>query len=150
MIALMRDVITSEPVGIHRTALHDTGARKREMPDGLGPKRMLGRARGAVVMLRPLATTLGIAEGIETALSAEEVHALPVWALLSAAGMASFPVIPSLHFLSIFADHDRPGLNAAAACATRYRAAAIDGEVRCPTAVGHDWNDHIRGANNDR
>ena len=43
-VALMRDVFTGEPTGIHRTALRDDGSGKREMPDGIPSKMMLGPA----------------------------------------------------------------------------------------------------------
>jgi putative DNA primase/helicase len=150
MIALMRDAVSGKAVGIHRTALNDAGTAKGEVPDGRGAKRMMGRARGAVIMLQPLGSHLGIAEGIESALSAQEIHGVPVWATMSAGGLTRFPVISGLQFLTIFADHDEAGRKAAASCAKRYRSAGVDGEVRCPTVPGSDWNDYQRGLQNEQ
>lgn len=144
MVALMRNVITGEPQGIHRTALKDDGSAKREMPLGLQPKSMLGPAKGAAVMLQCALACLGIAEGIETALSAMQVFKTPVWATLSSGGMAGFPVLPGIKRLTVFADHDRPGMAAAVKCCRRYSAAGIDAEIRYPVQPETDWNDFLR------
>ena len=122
MIALVRDVKTGEPLGIHRTALKDDGTGKRQIPLGLPSKMMIGRVKGGAVMLQPAGSHLGIAEGNETALSAQLIFNMPVWAALSAVGVQNFPVIPALKLLTIFADHDEPGLNAALKCAAMARA----------------------------
>jgi putative DNA primase/helicase len=144
MIAPVRDVRTGKLVGIHRTALADDGTGKREMPPGLPSKMIMGRAKGGAVMLQPLSPRLGIAEGIETALSAQRIFEMPVWATLSAAGVQNFPLIPGLKLLTIFADHDEPGLDAAIKCAKRYSRAGIQVDVRYPTVSGQDWNDLLK------
>ncbi len=143
MVALMTDTTTRKPKGVHRTALQNDGSGKRVMPDGMPSKRMLGVAKGAAVMLRHRAPQIGIAEGIETALSAQAIFAMPVWACLSAQGIAGFPIIKGLDHLTIFADHDDAGLRAAFKCGSRYRKAGIEAEVRFPPKVDADWNDHL-------
>ncbi|MEC5292108.1 MULTISPECIES: DUF7146 domain-containing protein [unclassified Aurantimonas] len=143
MIALMRDILTGIPTGIHRTALQDDGKGKRDLGTGTS-KRMMGVAKRAAVQLQPISTALGISEGIETALSAAQIFGMPVWAVLSAGGMATFPVIPGLQRLVVFADHDDAGLAAAEACATRYSAAGVGGEIRHPETRGSDWNGWAR------
>jgi hypothetical protein len=141
MVALMRNVITGKPQGIHRTALKDDGLGKREMPVGVQPKSMLGPAKWAAVMLQSALPRLGIAEGIETALSAQKLFNMPVWAVMSAGGMATFPVIKGLSQLIIFADHDKPGLDAAFVCANRHARQRVDVQVRYPSTANTDWND---------
>ena len=143
MIAMMRDAITGEFTGVHRTALNDDGSGKRTMPGGKSAKMMLGRAKGAVVMLSPGAPRMGIAEGIETALSAQILSGIPVWACLSDGGVANFPNISGLEHLTIFADHDAPGLSAAHRCARRYASAGTNAEIRHPPKTGTDWNDYL-------
>ncbi len=145
LVALMRNSVTGEPQGIHRTALKDDGAGKRVMPDGMNPKMMMGVASGAAVCLQPGATRMGIAEGIETALSAQKIFGMPVWAVMSAGGIAQFPIIPGIKELMIFADHDDVGLTAAQRCATRYANATIDGKIHYPAVNGTDWNDYVKG-----
>lgn len=144
MIALMCDVITGEPTGIHRTALRDNGSSKRIMPDGMSAKMMLGPSKVAAIKLSLRAERMGIAEGIETALSASQIFGMPVWAVLSAGGMADFPIIPGVKHLTIFADHDEPGLRAATKCARKHARARVDVSVRYPTKFGTDWNDVIK------
>ena len=67
---------------------------------------------GAAVQLHPINATLGIAEGIETALAAHQLFQIPVWACLSAHGVQSFAIPPEVKLLVIFADHDEAGINA--------------------------------------
>ena len=65
---------------------------------------------------------LCVAEGIETALAAHELFALPVWACLSANGMKSLVLPDGLQELLIVADHDSPspvGYEAAHSLAVR-------------------------------
>jgi putative DNA primase/helicase len=146
MLARISRVITGEFSGIHRTALSDDFAAKRVMPDGGQPRRIMGAAKGSAVQLFPCSKHLGIAEGIETALSAHQVFAMPVWAAMSAGGIRDFPVIHGIEFLRIFADHDEAGLLAARACKRRYKAAGIKVEVRYPPKPQSDWNDfHSKG-----
>jgi putative DNA primase/helicase len=139
----MRDATTGEPTGVHRTALKDDGSGKRIMAEGMPPKMMLGRAKGAAVVLCEPAQRMGIAEGIETALSAQKLFQMPVWACLSAPGIAGFPIINGLVQLTIFADHDEAGIKAAKACARRYQEHGIDAEVRYPDQTGDDWNSFL-------
>jgi Toprim domain len=143
LVGLMRDVVTGEPTGIHRTALSDDGGSKRVMPGGLPSKMMLGRASGAAVHLHNAGKYLGLAEGIETALSAQKIFKVPVWATLSAGGIGSFPVIYGIRRLFVFADYDDAGLSAARKCMDRNAKAGIEVKVQHPTEPNTDWNDHL-------
>jgi putative DNA primase/helicase len=141
VLALITDAVTGEPIGVHRTAIKDDGSGKRF---GADSKRMLGVVRHGAVRLQAASEHLGIAEGIETALSAMQVFKTPVWATLSSGGIASFPILPGIKLLTVFADHDQPGLAAAATCCRRYNAAGIDAEIRHPSRPDTDWNDFVR------
>jgi hypothetical protein len=142
MLALLRDVITGEATGVHRTALRDDGLAKREMPGGIPAKMMLGRGKGSAVMLQHGTPIMGVAEGVETALAAHLIFGVPVWAALSAAGAGKFPVI-NVKRLTIFTDHDDAGLTAGVECARRYKEAGIEVEVRYPPQNKTDWNDYL-------
>lgn len=137
MVALMRDPVTGEPVGIHRTALTPE-ARKID-------RKMLGRA-GAITLSRGVDVThgLGIAEGIETALSVLAAGWAPVWALGSAGGIASFPVLPGIEVLTVFADADEAGQKAARAVAERYADAGREAFIQTPPEG--DFNDRLQGS----
>jgi hypothetical protein len=134
MVALMRHVITDEPTGIHRTALTRDGRKHQELAGGA--KRMWGTSAQAAVKLSQHDGVLGIAEGIETALSAQTIFAIPVWACLSATGVGGFPIINGLNHLTIFADQDTVGITVARKCARKYHKAGIEVEIRCPPAAG--------------
>jgi putative DNA primase/helicase len=145
MLAKLTDIITGEFSGIQRTALSDDFSAKRVMTDGCSPRMIMGVAKGSAVQLFPCSKRLGIAEGIETALSAHQISGMPVWAALSAGGIRDFPVIHGIKFLRIFADHDEAGISAARACKGRYEKAGIEVEIRYPPEPRSDWNDyHMR------
>lgn len=137
MVVLFRDIRTDEPRGIHRTAL---------TPDckKFGKPKMLGKCGDAAIKLSPdhdVTLGLGIAEGIETALSVMQAGRQPIWAMGSKGGIASLPVLAGIECLSIFADHDFAGMNAAKICAERWHDAGREVHVVMPRSRGADFND---------
>src|SRR4051794_3604521 len=97
MVALVTDVQTAKPQAIHRTSL-DADGNKITVD---GKSRMaLGPIANGCVRLTPdenVETCLGIAEGIETALSLQsllEFGTSPIWACLNANGVENFPFSP--------------------------------------------------------
>lgn len=145
MVALMTDAVTAEPRAVHRTFLRTDGSGKAHMPDGGTAKKMLGEARGAVIRLSPddgVTMGLGLAEGIENALTALSVGWMPVWAAGSAGNMAAFPVFGGVEYLTVFADRGEAGERAADTCATRWADAGREAEVIIP--VSADLNDALR------
>src|SRR5690606_14880954 len=120
--ALVTHCVTAEPMTLHFTRLR---------ADGLGmggadrDKRLLNghRKTGGVIRLwsdESVSTGLAIAEGIETALCA--AHAFtPVWSCIDAGNLAKFPVLPGVEALTVFADHDAAGIDAARQVARRWR-----------------------------
>lgn len=138
MIALMQDPATGEPVGIHRTFLRADGQGKAP-----GQAKMMLGGSGAIRLSPDSEVTagLGVAEGIETALSLIQAAGWsPVWATGSAGGIATFPTLPGIEALTIFADGDEAGVKAATACAERWRREGREVTVRAAPA-GLDWND---------
>jgi hypothetical protein len=139
MVSLMVDPMTGEPRGIHRTFLRpDASDRLREKRGEGKGKMMLGRA--GVIALSPwqdVTRGLGICEGIETGLSL--MHRFgwsPIWAAGSAPSIATFPVLPGLDCINIFADQDPngTGLAAAEACALRWRDHGAEARILAPPA----------------
>ncbi len=146
LVALGRDAITGRPLTIHRTWTQADGTKAPFDP----PRMLLGghRKAGAVVRLWPnkaVTTGIGIAEGIETALSL--AHAIePVWACLDAGNLGAFPVLPGVESLTIAADNDPAGVKAARACADRWIAAGREVRVVMPGTERTDINDLARAA----
>jgi hypothetical protein len=149
MLALMRDISTNEPRAIHRTALKDDGTGKSNLP-GLGnAKKMLGPSKNAMVKLTAddvVIEGLGIAEGIETALTLICANWRPVWACGAAGAIERFPVLPGIECLTVFADADRAGMAAGVACQARWVNAGLECRILAPPEAGADWNDVMRTA----
>jgi hypothetical protein len=141
MVALMTDAETGEPVGVHRTFLRPDGSGKAPVAK---PKMMLGNA-GIVRLVddSEIGIGLGLAEGIETALSVTQTIGWgPVWAAGSAGSIRTFPFLRATT-LNLFSDGDAVGLAAARDCATRWIAAGSEALIHLPPD-GQDWNDAAR------
>jgi hypothetical protein len=136
MVALMTTPEGNQPCGAHVTYLRADGSGKAS---GAAVKVMFGNA-GIVRLVEDAEVTmgLGIAEGIETALSVmQRFQWRPVWACGSAGGIARFPVLPGIA-LTVFADAGEAGAKAAQQCAERWAAAGR--EVAIWTAPEDDFN----------
>jgi len=135
MVALVRSPGDLRPLGIHRTALTMDGLKI--------DRKMLGPCHGGVVVLSPhkLDDEIGIAEGIETALSASRLFERPVWATLNAGSMAAFEPLGGVGALTIFADNDVAGEKASQACAQEWVATGAFVEIEMPMRDGWDFND---------
>ena len=86
-----------------------------------------------------------IAEGIESALTAARGGIAPVWACLTAGNMAKFPPLAGIEALTIVADHDKAGQDAANACAAAWHAAGHEVRVWTAAEPGNDFNDLWNG-----
>jgi DNA polymerase len=140
LVALMRNVTTDEPTGIHRTAL--------ALDAGKIDRRTLGRW-GAVKLWPAAGSQLVVGEGLETVLAAatripyrgEPLR--PAWSALSTGPLRTFPVVAGVERLIILVDHDQAGVTAAAACADRWQRAGRAVVKLKPTRAGTDFNDLI-------
>lgn len=125
---------------MHRTWLDGNGG-KAPVDD---PKKvMAGSIKTGAIRLADICESMGIAEGIETALSAFVKFGFPTWAAISAGGMRDWEPPEELRHLVIFADNDEnfTGQMAAYALANRLTLKGIRTEVRIPEKVGTDWAD---------
>ena len=129
---------------LHQTLLD--GAKKADI--GSSAKRLkslqednyLDYARSVAIRMFPVSTTLGIAEGIETALSAHQIYKVNTWATINSGFMKKFRVPSGVKHLIIFADRDEnsaTGLAAAYECAHANLLAKNDLE-----RVSVYWPDH--------
>ena len=130
---------------LHRTYLAEPGVKApvetvRKMMAGLVPA-------GGAVRLSAAEETMGVAEGIETAMSAAEIWDVPVWAALNSGALTKFKPPKIAKHIIIFADSDSSfgGQNAGFALAYRLKTEGFNVEVRTPmftdTGEKSDWND---------
>lgn len=103
---------------------------------------------GGAVRLAPSAETMGIAEGIETALAASIIHGIPVWAACDAGGLMKWQPPETAKAILVFSDNDRHYRGQAAAYALANRLASstkqpLSVEVRVPDLPDTDWADML-------
>ena len=132
-----------KPAILHRTYLTYEGEKAPlEQPRRLMPGSV---PKGAAIRLGQVTEAIGIAEGIETALSASAMFGLPVWATMSTAVMASWEPPAGVERVTIFGDNDNGfgGQAAAYALAHRLTTRKVSVMVRIPhhQTTGNDWND---------
>lgn len=141
LVALLTDTNTTAPRSLHFTWI--AGGRKADVT----PPRLLfkgHRKAGTVCRLWPdedVTRGLGIAEGIETALSLAHAYT-PVWACIDAGNLSAFPVLAGIESLVIAQDRDPAGEKAAAACAERWAGAGR--EVLVTRQQTNDLNDLVQ------
>lgn len=142
MVAIVSDR-DGKPVTLHRTFLRPDGLAKAEMdrPRKLMPGEV---PEGSAVRLVDYhGGAIGIAEGVETALSAAVIYGVPVWACVSAPLMAKWLPPEGCDDVLIFGDNDPKfaGQAAAYTLAHRLSVRGITATVHIPPFVGQDFND---------
>lgn len=124
-------------LSVHRTYLGDVPTRKKIMPPAVP-------IHGAAVRLFDPTDTLGIAEGVETAVAAHELFQIPTWAVLSTSGMESFQPPATVKRLVIFGDNDANFAGQKAAHALANSLSSNDDlalEIQIPLTPDTDWLD---------
>jgi hypothetical protein len=137
LVARVTTVSGNKAIGIHRIWF-----RPGE-PKAIKKMRLGGCTEPVCIRLwsdDAVTLTLGIAEGVETALAAAQRFA-PMWSTIDAGQMTKFPVVRGIESLTVFADHDQVGLAAAKAVGQRYRQAGVNANFLRPKRVGEDFND---------
>jgi len=132
---------TGKAVSIHRTYIQ--GGRKAPVP---APKKLMQGLplAGAAIRLAPISRTLGVAEGVETAIAAAELFEVPVWSCISTSGIESFEPPEGVEHVVIFADNDQNFAGQAAAYRAAHRLALKGCEVEvCIPPTAGDWLDEL-------
>jgi phage/plasmid primase-like uncharacterized protein len=112
-------------------------------------KLTLGQLRHGGVWLTPvneIDEQLAVSEGIETALSVQQITNLPTIAALSAAGMRSLRWPPQVRRLWIAADNDEVGRGAAEVLLQRALRAGLQAHIKLPARGKNDFNDLLMSA----
>jgi phage/plasmid primase-like uncharacterized protein len=129
-------------VGMHLTFLKPDGSGRLEKKLAAGSKPL-----GAAIRLYPFEAgkPLALAEGIETALAVHQAAGWPVWACVSAGGLAAVELPAGAREVVIAADHDKAGLEAAHALARRLLSEGRKVRLATPPREGQDWLDVVGG-----
>jgi hypothetical protein len=133
-------------VAIHRTFIPaaETGLAGRP-----GPKRGLGPFGRGAVRLGGTGPRLGLAEGVETALSATALFGIPCWATLGTERFGHVALPAGTEALLLFLDND-PGGRRAETLAREAFAHVGRIEAHYPPRAGEDWNDVLRSLQRGR
>jgi putative DNA primase/helicase len=138
LIAAVRD--EAGLTGIHRTFIDPQLARLAALRD---PKCGLGRFGRGAVRLRGAGPVLGLAEGIETALSASLLFGVPCWATLGTERFGLIALPDGVRELKLFLDHDAGGRRAEALAREAFSHVQLIA-AHYPPRRGDDWNDVLR------
>ena len=130
-------------VAIQRTFLRPDGRAKAPIDR---PKMALGSRGSGAVRLGVAARVMGVCEGIETGLSAQEMFAVPVWCALGS-NLSKLWLPPYAERVIVFADRGEAGEKAAETARREFRAQGRKVAVKFP-AVGDDFNDMLRARRN--
>lgn len=134
---------------LHRTYLTQDGHKADFEPN----RMFMGGSvpEGGAIPLGEVGETMGIAEGIETALSAAALFNMPVWATTSEGALQKFVPPATVRTLMILGDNDKNYVGQAAAMLLAKRLSLeaqkadrkLAIEVRFPDIRGADWNDAL-------
>jgi hypothetical protein len=111
---------------------------------------MLGPVAGCAIKVtsdEDVLLRLGVAEGLESAMSANVLGQGPSWALGSAGAIRNLPVLPGIETLALIAEHDRANEEAREVCAARWYDGGREVLIVEPSDHAHkDLNDVLRRA----
>ncbi|NQU72040.1 MAG: toprim domain-containing protein [Rhodospirillales bacterium] len=124
-------------VAVHRIFIDPRGDRKAQVGK---PKKTLGRFRDGAVRLASATNVLGLAEGVEDALSAMALAGIPCWAAAGAGRLHSIKLPDNVHDVHVFGDNDEAGRQAAGRAARAHTALGRRVVLRFPPDGIKDWN----------
>ena len=102
--------------------------------------------RDGAVRLGPPSPMMGLAEGVETALSAQLLYALPIWASLGASRLKSVRLPKACRTVVLFADNGCSGLRLAREACAQFRRQGCRAWLQPPSQEFGDFNDMLRAA----
>lgn len=135
-------------LAVHRTFLDGLSGRIATFER---PKRALGSlGTGAVRLTMPRGGRLGLAEGIESALAAQQLFGIPCWATLGNERFGLVTIPESVRELHLFIDADAGGTLAEDRARESYAREGLRIVTCRPLTEGHDWNDQLLSRRTDR
>ncbi len=145
MIALFRGT-AGDAITLHCTWLREDGCAKASVPS---PKKILGvpvkgaTRGGAIHLYQPRRGVLGIAEGIESALSLHLMKGIPTWSAYCAENLSRLWIPASLRELHIAVDIDPGGKGRSVAEALAARVCKRSPQTRCTLVLPDDDLDDL-------
>ena len=127
-------------IALHRTYL-DAQGHKADVP---AVRKMTGASAvlgGASIKLFSATPTIGIAEGIETAIAAFLGSGVPTMAAYCANNLSTYRWPIGTDSLIVFADNDPAGRQASETLQARAKQGGLHVKVMKPTRPGDDWCD---------
>ena len=135
------EIISADSVQVYRSL--DIGSGK--LAGFERPKRALGSLGCGAVRLAPAEQgRLGLAEGIESAMSAMQLFGVPCWATLGNERFGLVAIPESVRELYLFIDNDAGGALAEERALRAYAAPNRVIHSRTPASPGFDWNDELK------
>jgi hypothetical protein len=120
-------------------------------PDGTGkapvssPRKTFGKLGSGAVRLGPAEPILGIAEGVESGLSAMQIHGFPVWCGLGSTRLQNVQIPLDVRHLITVTDRDKAGFAAAKELQERHKFVRhLD--YKYPPPPAKDWNEFLTSA----
>ncbi len=142
MVCLIRDA-SGSPLSWHVTHLTATGEKASVDPVRkiLPPVRALA---GSAIRLGGMAESIGIAEGIETALAVSQTFGIVCWSAMNATLLEKFTPPEGIKSVCVYGDNDAnyTGQKAAYTLAHRLRD-TVSVDVRLPGLTGTDFADEL-------
>ena len=143
MVCKISDAAGKQAVNLHLTVLTSDG----EKADLKISKRVMKGSLpdGCAIRLGPTKPRMGVAEGIETAISAALMFDMPVWACVNGTLLSKWIPPQEAEQITVFGDHDANFTGQAKAYHLANRLEVQFKrrvEVKIPPEVGYDWNDH--------
>tara|TARA_R110002167_G_scaffold23355_3_gene82895 strand:- start:182 stop:646 length:465 start_codon:yes stop_codon:yes gene_type:complete len=129
-------------VALQRTFLDAQEPRRAR--DLSHPRRSLAQPGRGAVILAPATEVLGLAEGVESALSAMILLDIPIWATLGSERFPHVAVPETVTRLILLPDADRAGRIGAAKAREVHALPGRTIETIWPPARFNDWNDALR------
>jgi hypothetical protein len=137
LLAAFRLLETDEITAVHRIRVDQPARWPKTF------RKMLGPVRGAAVKLAPVVDMLAVAEGVETAIAANQMGYCPAWALGSAWAVEHLPVLPAVKHLILLAENNDASRKATEACGNRWADAGRRVTRIWPREDCDDLNDEL-------
>lgn len=143
MVCKIIDFAGQRAVNLHLTILTEDG-RKADL--SVAKRVMKGKLPdGCAIRLGPEKAVMGVAEGIETAISAAIMFDMPVWACVNSTLLSKWIPPAKAEHVTVFGDNDANFTGQAKAyhlanrLEVQYKRRVT---VMIPPMAGDDWNDH--------